>query len=192
MTCFTDLLQPAAGTALMSRWLTGTAARSRAAAAAVSEEWAAAPSPPGRLSQHILLSLDGTGLLFYAQWTSDDAHLAWARAHRDDVVSRVDTLVPAIQRPGLHRTRLVRSVIHDPDRPAEVFTVTTLAAHDVDAALTPRPGLLATHVHLTPDRRHAHLVREWADTTSPDDNTRIGGHDAGPYTLLHALVDRTR
>lgn len=103
MTRFLDLVQPAARTVLMSEWLTGSSERSRAAADAVIDAWAAAGTPAGRLAQHVFLSTDGAGLLFYAQWTSDEAHLSWARVHRADSVSRVDTLVPGIERPGLVR-----------------------------------------------------------------------------------------
>jgi hypothetical protein len=117
MTRLQDLHHPSAGTTLMSEWLTGTAERSRTAADALLHEWAAAQAPAGRLAQHVFLSLDGTGLFFYAQWTSDEEHLAWARARRTEVVSRVDALVPGIERPGLIRTRLARSVVHDARRP---------------------------------------------------------------------------
>ncbi|MFB8084988.1 antibiotic biosynthesis monooxygenase [Streptomyces sp. NPDC055992] len=189
MTHFTDLLQPTAGTALMSRWLTGGAERSHAAAAAVTEEWAAAETAPaGRLAQHIFLALDGTGLLFYAQWTSDEAHLAWARAHRTTIVSRVDATVPGIQRPGLHRTRLDRSVIHQTDGATGIFAVSTMAAPDTESALAPQPGMLAAHVHLTPNRERVHLITEWARTASHE-QALIDGYQAEPYTLLHALVD---
>lgn len=190
MTRFKDLVHPAAGTALLSTWLTGTAERSRTAAAAVADEWAAAEAPRGRLAQHVFLSLDGAVLLFYAQWTSDDDHLVWARAHRNNVVSRVDTLVPGIGRPGLNRTRLHRSVVHDADRPAGVFVMSTMGADDVEGALIPLPGMLGTHVHLTPDGKRAHIVTEWADVAAHEE-ALTDGLDFERYTLHHALVDRT-
>ena len=85
----------------MSEWLTGTAERSRMAADAVLDEWVKGETPSGRLAQHVFLSMDGASLFFHAKWTSHDDHLAWARARRAGVVSRVDTLVPGIERPGL-------------------------------------------------------------------------------------------
>ncbi|MFD0021782.1 hypothetical protein [Streptomyces sp. NPDC058382] len=177
MTRFIDLVQPTARTALLSEWLTGTSERSRAAAAAVTEEWAAAETPPGRLAQHVFLSTDGTGLLFYAQWTSDEEHLAWARAHRADSVGRVDTLVPGIERPGLDRTRLHRSVVHDAVRPAGVFVVTTVAAVDAESVVGPAPGLLAAHVHLTSDGARAIVITEWSDAASHD----VAGAGDAPF-----------
>ncbi|MGW1605498.1 antibiotic biosynthesis monooxygenase [Streptomyces eurythermus] len=183
-----DLQHPSAGTTLMSEWLTGTAERSRTAADALLHEWAAAPAPPGRLAQHVFLSLDGTGLFFYAQWTSDEEHLAWARARRTEVVSRVDALVPGIERPGLIRTRLARSVVHDARRPAGLVTVRTVAAGDVETATAPAPGLLAVHLHVTSDGERTIVVTEWADAASQE---AAAGGDAGVkrYTHAHSFVD---
>lgn len=166
MTRFLDLVHPDAGTALMSEWLTGTAERSRAAADAVIAEWAAAPTPAGRLAQHLFLSTDGAGLLFYAQWTSDDDHLSWARAHRAAVVSRVDTDVPGIERPELRRTRLDHSVLHDPVSPSGLFVVTAVPVAEAEALTRPVRGLLAAHVHLAADGERATVVAEWTDAAS--------------------------
>ncbi|WP_318199658.1 antibiotic biosynthesis monooxygenase [Streptomyces sp. SCL15-4] len=154
----------------MSEWLTGTAERSRAALDAVREQWATDRTPPGRLAQHVFLSLDGTGLFFYTQWTSDADHLAWARARRSGLVDRVDTLVPGIERPGLTRTRLVRSVVHDARRPARLFAVRRMPAAAAEAAVTPpAPGLLAAHLHVTPDGERAVVVTEWTDAAETGD-----------------------
>ncbi|MEV0580558.1 antibiotic biosynthesis monooxygenase [Streptomyces sp. NPDC050392] len=185
MTRFLDLVQPAAGTALMSEWLTGSAGRSRAAADAIAAEWAAAGTPSGRLAQHIFLDTDGTGLLFYAQWTGDEEHLAWARAHRAGTVSRVDTLVPGIERPGLRRTRLERSVVHDAERPAGVFVVTTLAAAETESAVAPAPGLLAAHVHLTSGGDRAIVISEWTHAAAHAE-AATGTDPFKRYTLHHA------
>ncbi|MBK3527229.1 MULTISPECIES: antibiotic biosynthesis monooxygenase [Streptomyces] len=183
-----DLQHPSAGTTLMSEWLTGTAERSRTAADALLHEWAAAPAPSGRLAQHVFLSLDGTGLFFYAQWTSDEEHLAWARARRTEVVSRVDALVPGIERPGLVRTRLARSVVHDARRPAGLITVRTVVAGDVETATAPAPGLLAAHLHVTSDGERTVVVTEWADAASQE---AAAGGEAGVkrYTHAHSFVD---
>ncbi|MFE0174061.1 antibiotic biosynthesis monooxygenase [Streptomyces sp. NPDC059002] len=180
MTRFRDLVHPAAGTALISEWLTGTPERSAAAADAVIGEWAAAATPEGRLAQHVFLATDGTGLLFYAQWTSDEDHLAWARAHRASTVSRVDTLVPGIERPGLARTRLIRSVLHDTEhpQPAGVFVVSTMAASDAEGAVGPAPGLLAAHVHRTASGDRAIVVTEWVDAAAHEAVVVGGAGDA--------------
>ena len=187
MARFLDLVHPAAGTALISQWRTGTAERSRTAADAVIDEWAAAETPPGRLAQHVFLSTDGTGLLFYAQWTSDEDHLAWARARRDAMVSRVDTLVPGIERPGLRRTRLDRSVTHDAVRSAGLLAVGTVAVADVKGVVGPEQGLLAAHVHLTADGERAIVVTEWTDTASHETATR-GAPAFERYTLHHSFL----
>ncbi|MFG2717898.1 hypothetical protein ACGFW5_06275 [Streptomyces sp. NPDC048416] len=175
----------------MSEWITGATERSHLAVDALMGEWAAAETPPGRLAQHVFLSTDGAGLLFYAQWTSDEDHLAWARAHRASAVSRVDALVPGIERPGLTRTRLMRKVVHDAERPAGVFVVSTLALGDVDSAVAPASGLLAAHVHLTSDGEHAMVVAEWVDVAAHEAATP-GAGDSKRYTLYRAFDDDRR
>ncbi|MFF1923899.1 hypothetical protein ACFVW8_25415 [Streptomyces sp. NPDC058221] len=190
MTRFLDLVQPAAGTALISEWLTGTAERSRTAADAVIDEWAAAETPAGRLAQHVFLSTDGTGLLFYAQWSSDEDHLQWARAHRGDVVSRVDTLVPGIERPGLNRTRRHRSILHDAVHPAGVFVVSTVPAADVRSVVRPAPGLLGTHIHLTAKEERAMVIAEWTDAASHD-KAVSGSVPFKRYTLHDSCLEET-
>ncbi|MFI8928758.1 antibiotic biosynthesis monooxygenase [Streptomyces sp. NPDC053474] len=185
MTPFRDLVHPAAGTALISEWITGTPERTRAAADAVAEEWAAGEWPSALLSQHVFRATDGTGLLFYAQWTSDEAHLTWARARRGALVSRVDGLVPGIERPGLHRGRLHRSVVHDDGRLPGALAVTRTTAGTVVAA----PGLLAAHVHLTKDGEEAFVVEEWADAASFGAAVRTGGRTAKRYTLHHSFLN---
>ncbi|CAL9325058.1 antibiotic biosynthesis monooxygenase [Streptomyces sp. SudanB182_2057] len=188
MTRLRDLQHPRAGTTLMSEWLTGTAERSRTAADALRHEWAAAQAPAGRLAQHVFLSLDGTGLFFYAQWTSDEEHLAWARARRTEVVGRVDALVPGIERPGLTRTRLTRSVVHDGRSPAGLFAVHTVAAGDADTATAPAPGLLAAHLHVTSDGERTIVVTEWTDAAAQE---AASGGEPGVkrYTHAHSFVD---
>lgn len=175
----------------MSEWLTGTAERSRSAADAVKGEWAAARTPYGRLAQHIFLSTDGAGLLFYAQWTSDEDHLAWVRAHRTRFVSHIDTLVPGIERPGLTRTRLTRSVVHDAEQPAGVFVVSTMPVDHVEVAVAPAPGLLAAHVHLKSDGEQAMVVAEWTNAASHA-ATSTDGVSSKRYTLYHACDDDRR
>ncbi|GAU65170.1 2-polyprenyl-3-methyl-6-methoxy-1,4-benzoquinol hydroxylase [Streptomyces sp. NBRC 110611] len=191
MTHFTELVHPDAGTALISEWRTGAPERSRAAADAMIGEFAAAETPSALLAQHLFLSTDGTSLLFYAQWTSDEDHLVWARAHRDARVSRIDTLVPGIERPGLNRTRLRRSVIHDAEGCPGVFGVATVAADDAEGTVLPTPGLLAAHVHLTTDGARAIVITEWTDAASHE--AVAAATDDGPgsqrYTLHHSFLD---
>lgn len=150
------------------------------------EEGAAARTPAGRLAQYVFPSTDGRRLLFCAQWTSDEDHLAGARAHRAGTVSRIDTLVPGGERPGLVRTRLAGSVVHDAERPAGLFVVTTMAAEAAEAAVTPSPGLLAVHIHLTSDGEQAKVVAEWTGTAAHKAAAREKV-DCRRYTLLRAF-----
>ncbi|GGV43860.1 antibiotic biosynthesis monooxygenase [Streptomyces spectabilis] len=185
MTPFLELVHPAAGTALISEWITATPERTWAAADAVVEEWAAGEWPSALLAQHVFRATDGTDLLFYAQWTSDEEHLTWARARRGALVSRVDSLVPGIERPGLHRTRLHRSVVHHGGRPPCVLAVTRTAVGAVVAA----PGLFAAHVHLTADGEETFVIEEWTDAASFGAAVRTGGRASKRYTLHQSFLN---
>ncbi|MFF4601797.1 hypothetical protein ACFY12_03420 [Streptomyces sp. NPDC001339] len=195
LTHFMELVQPEAGTALISEWRTGASELSRAAADAMIGELEAAETPSALLAQHLFLSTDGTSLLFYAQWTSDEDHLVWARAHRNARVSRIDAIVPGIERPGLNRTRLHRSVVHDADRRPGVFVVTTMATDEAEGAVRPTPGLLAGHIHLTTDGERAIVVTEWTDAASHEAAVTTASGTSGTghqqykrYTLHHSFL----
>ncbi|MEU6444526.1 hypothetical protein [Streptomyces sp. NPDC047046] len=177
---YSELLVPGAGTVLFSEWRTGTAERARAAADALLHEWRARPPMPARLAQDVYLAADGSGLLFVAQWTSDEAHLAWVRAHRATTVSGVDARVPGIERPGLTRTRPARSTVYDAERPAGVLAL-SVAPAGTTAPAEPAPGLLAVHVHPTRDGDRAFVVSEWADAADHEASGAAGGKPFARY-----------
>ncbi|MCF3102146.1 antibiotic biosynthesis monooxygenase [Streptomyces roseoverticillatus] len=178
MTRIAALQQPTAGITLMSRWITGTPERSRAAADALLDA-SAGDAAGAQLALHVFEDVDGAGLLTYAQWTSAEDHLAFVREGRATRVARVDTLVPGIERPGLDRTHLYRSTVLDADGAAELFVVTR---HDTGgrpedrrawadaraAALTDagHEGLLAAHFHLTVDGERVVEIAEWSSAAA--------------------------
>lgn len=102
--------RPDAGTALVSEWIVGTGDRQAAAVDALHAGWAALATTPGFLSLSSFASLDGERVLNYAQWTDDDAHREFTRVDRPDLVAAVDAAVPGIDRPGVQRYRLYRSL----------------------------------------------------------------------------------
>ncbi|WP_116212209.1 hypothetical protein [Streptomyces olivoreticuli] len=179
-----EIIRPRTGTFLLSRWGTGTPDRTRAAAEAIAEEWTTGAKPEGHLAQHMYLDVDGTGILHYAQWRSDEEHLEFARALRPAVISRVDRLVPGIERPGLRRTRLHRSVVTDATSAAGILAVTTLATPDPE----PRPGALAAHVHAGTDGGPAVELAEWADLAAYEAAAgERPGADVRLYTYYRAV-----
>ncbi|GHF35271.1 hypothetical protein GCM10010218_15610 [Streptomyces mashuensis] len=194
MTRLHELLHPSAGTILISEWLTGTTERARAAADAVAEEWAAGEAPPARLSQHMFVDTAGSGLLHYAQWTSDEDHLAWAREYRGSVISRVDTRVPGIERPGLNRTRLRRSLVHDEESPAGVLVVTMGRPDAHEEPVPQAPGLLAEHLHVTTDGERAIVFTEWTDSAAYEASTSVATATAAdPYAKApHAKTSHAK
>jgi hypothetical protein len=181
---FPDMARTDAGTTLLSEWVVGTPDRQRAAAEALLGEWhelSARFRPDAFLQLSCFASTGGRMLLSHAQWVSDEAHLAFAREHRQDMVNRIDQAVPRIERPGLSRCRLLHSVVPDgaPD-PAEAITllhVTPASANqahrwaDATAAAlrkTPPAGISAAHFLVGTDGDRAVLYA-------------VHGHDAGTW-----------
>ncbi len=176
-----DMTRPDAGTTLLSEWRVGTPERQRAAAEALLGEWrelAARFRPDAFLQLSCFARADGQVLLSHAQWLSDEAHIAFAREHRQDMVNRIDQAVPGIERPGLTRYRLLRSVVTDgAPGPADTLTllhVTTETAEQarrwVDATAdalrkTPPAGMSTAHLLVGTDGRRAVL---YAPNTADD------------------------
>ncbi|GAA0450333.1 hypothetical protein [Streptomyces olivaceiscleroticus] len=99
--------------------------------------------------------------------------------------------MPGIERPGLPRTHLARNVVHDAERPAGVFVVSTVAVDEVNTTVVSASGLLAAHVHLTSDGERAMVVTELTDAASHEATTP-GGVGFKRYTLYHACADDRR
>ncbi|MFI9724346.1 hypothetical protein ACIHFE_32715 [Streptomyces sp. NPDC052396] len=182
--------RPEAGITLISRWDTGTPERSRTAADTLLAGWPNRPA--GELWQHIFIDLDGSGLLFYSQWTSAEAHLEFARSQRAAALQPVEELVPGIERPGLNRTRLGPGVVPDAVRAAAVTSVGVLPGDEAVAAEAaaklaggPPPGLLAAHFHPTLDGSRVVVVSEWTDRTAQDAAPGFPGD--GPETRWYRL-----
>ncbi|WP_103528471.1 antibiotic biosynthesis monooxygenase [Streptomyces sp. SM12] len=111
-----DLTRPDAGTTLISEWIVDTPDRQDRAGRALLGEWdelSARFRPDAFLRLSCFASADGRVLLSVAQWASDDAHFAFVREHRAEMVGRIDREVPGIRRPGLVRYRLAHTVVLD-------------------------------------------------------------------------------
>ncbi|MEU3709710.1 antibiotic biosynthesis monooxygenase family protein [Streptomyces catenulae] len=174
---FPEVRRADAGTVLISRWIVPDPAVQVAVADAVLDVWEAQERPAAMLSLSVFRSLDGTEVLHHAQWTGDEAHREWARAHRSAALAPVDAALPGIRRPGLVRYRLDRS--HVPDRaagrppgllvtpvfrtsgPAAQRALTDTVLDALDAARV--PGLIGAHLHRSLDGSSVRNHAEWAD-----------------------------
>ncbi|MEV6791705.1 antibiotic biosynthesis monooxygenase [Streptomyces sp. NPDC051320] len=163
--------RPDAGTTLISEWIVGTPARQRMAADALLSEWrelSARFRPEGFLQLSCFAGADGRVLLSHAQWTDDDAHLAFVREHRPDMVNRIDRDVPGIERPGLARYEALRSVALGAG-PADVVGLVRAEARTAKEARSwadtvagrlrdeSPAGISAAHLLLSKDGKHALL-----------------------------------
>ncbi|KUL53356.1 antibiotic biosynthesis monooxygenase [Streptomyces sp. NRRL F-4489] len=173
---FPDVRRSDAGTVLVSSWIVPEARFQRPAADAALAAWEARRRPDAMLALTALLSTDGTHVLYYAQWTDDEAHREWARTARPAAIEPIDRAIPGIHRPGVVRYRRYRS--HTPEeavraRPGYVATPAfATTGPDAQRALADTvigllekehvPGLLAAHFHASKDGTRVLNVAEWA------------------------------
>jgi len=132
------------------------------------------------VSLSCFVSPEGSTVLNYAQWTSDEAHREFQRTDRPVLARGVDEVVPGIERPGVTRYRLYRSFRPaGAPGPAGCIAVVTIqfdrpgrARRWVDeviselGAVGPVPGLVANHFHLSADDTRALNYAEWTDPGS--------------------------
>ncbi|GAA2374903.1 antibiotic biosynthesis monooxygenase [Streptomyces carpaticus] len=193
-----DLARPDAGTTLISEWMVDTPERQDRAGRALLGEWSELSArfrPEAFLRLSCFAGVDGRVLLCVAQWTSDDAHLAFVREHRAEMVGRIDREIPGIRRPGLVRYRLAHTVVPDDacDDTTDVIVARAESEPASDAArwaeatadrlrTTPPPGMGVAHVFVSPDRARGLL---YAPVTEANDVAgarlyRLLGTVAGP------------
>ncbi len=206
------MARPDAGTTLISEWIVSTPERQRKAAGVLLAEWrelSARFRPEAFLQLSCFASHDGRVLLSLAQWADDAAHLAFARAHRSDMVGRIDQAIPGIERPGLMRYRLFRSVLPDsaPD-PGDVIAVVRADTASAEAARRwadstadrlrkdPPAGLSAAHLLVSTDGRHALLcapisphveARELTARTAAEGGEGVDVHPPQCHRLLGSV-----
>ncbi|MFF9347539.1 antibiotic biosynthesis monooxygenase [Streptomyces sp. NPDC014734] len=192
-----DLARPDAGTTLISEWIVDTPDRQERAARALLGEWdelSARFRPEAFLRLSCFASADGRVLLSVAQWTSDDAHLAFVREHRAEMVGRIDREIPGIRRPGLVRYRLAHTVATDgaDGGTTDVIVVARAGSEPGDPAArwaevtadrlraAPPPGMGTAHVFVSEDGARGLL---YAPVTQAND---VAG--ARPHRLLGAVA----
>ncbi|MFI6474886.1 antibiotic biosynthesis monooxygenase [Streptomyces sp. NPDC050516] len=192
-----DLARPDAGTTLISEWIVDTPDRQDRAGRALLGEWgelSARVRPKAFLQLSCFASADGRVLLSVAQWTSDEAHLAFVREHRADMVGRIDREVPGIRRPGLVRYRLAHTVVPDGtgDDTTDMIVVARAESESASHAerwaeatadrlrAAPPLGMGAAHVFVSEDGAHGLLY-----APVPQANGVVG---ARPYRLLGAVA----
>ncbi|GGO50032.1 MULTISPECIES: antibiotic biosynthesis monooxygenase [Streptomyces] len=166
------------GLAFFSTWDVGTPERQEATVDAIAKAWESRPWPhEGLLSYHVYAGEDGATLMHHSQWRDDDAYQAFFAQGRDARNADIDTAVPGIERLGLTRTSLYRSVTPGSGTGAvpEAFVTVDVEFEGpdadrqrswVDTVLTaigtgPVPGLLAAHFHLSTDGTRIVNYAEW-------------------------------
>ncbi|MEW2411357.1 antibiotic biosynthesis monooxygenase [Streptomyces griseoviridis] len=198
---YPDLTDPRVTAPFFSTWRVGTPERQRQAVEAIAHAWQSRPWPADTLlGYHVYTGLDGSTLLHYSQWASEQDYEAFVKVHRQERVDEIDTAVPGIERLGLGRFRRYRSLgqdgrggrvpgcvvvvdVHfegpDPDRQrAWVDAVADALAHDPE----PAPGGVAAHFHLSTDGTRVLNYAEWESADAHAGALAAPGEGAGSPT----------
>ncbi|WP_409472812.1 antibiotic biosynthesis monooxygenase [Streptomyces sp. HC307] len=193
-----DLTRPDAGALFFSTWQVGTPERQRQTVEAIARTWERRPWPaPDLLGYYVYTGHDGTTLLHYSQWASEQAYEAFAKTHRQERVDEIDTAVPGIERLGLGRYRHYRSGTRE-DRAASVPRCIVIVdiefegpAPDrqrawVDAVFealesepNPHPGGMSAHFHVSTDGTRVLNYAEWESAQAHIDALAAPGDGVG-------------
>ncbi|RMI31464.1 hypothetical protein EBN03_17455 [Nocardia stercoris] len=74
----------------------------------------AGATPPGMLSANFHASLDGTRVLNYAEWVSDEAHIEFLAGSTRQATLRTSTGLPGVRPIGFRRYHLFRTLTAEP------------------------------------------------------------------------------
>ncbi|GAA4338068.1 antibiotic biosynthesis monooxygenase [Streptomyces venetus] len=190
-----DLTDPRIGAPFFSTWRVGTPERQRQTVDAIGRTWERRPWPAGDLlGYHVYAGDDGTTLMHYSQWSSEQGYEGFVKAHRQERVDEIDTHVPGIERVGLGRYRRYRSrerAVGDVRVPGLIVAVRVdfeageRRAEWVDLVLRGvaedpegHAGLISAHFHLSTDGGHVLNYAEWESDRAYDESLAAPVTDA--------------
>ncbi len=205
-----DPTDPRIGAPFFSTWRVGTPERQRRTVEAIGRTWERRPWPAdGLLGYHVYAGDDGSTLMHYSQWTSEQAYESFVKAHRQERVDEIDTAVPGIERVGLGRYRWCRSRergVGDVRVPGLIVIV----RFDFEGGAGERPeewvdlvrkalgddaeghaGLISAHFHLSTDGGHVLNYSEWESGQAYDDALAAPGTDAWERVRMYPGVKGT-
>ncbi|MEV5428671.1 hypothetical protein [Streptomyces sp. NPDC052701] len=191
-----------------STWRVGTPERQRETVEAIGRTWERRPWPTDDLAgYHIYAGHDGSTLMHYSQWRSEQGYESFVKAHRQERVDEIDTAVPGIERVRIDRYRRYRSrerAVDDARVPGLIMAVRIDfeegAAEErrdwvdlVLKALADDPeghrGMISAHFHLSTDGSHVLNYAEWESARAYDEAWEAPGEGIGSPT---GLWDRVR
>ncbi|MFF8280127.1 antibiotic biosynthesis monooxygenase [Streptomyces lateritius] len=203
-----DLHRSGTGLVMVSTWRVGTPERQQATVKALRKEWEGRDWPdPGPLSYSVYAGEDGTTLLHYSQWASEEAYQDYFRTLRDGRNAQIDAAVPGIERVGIRRyAPPYRSAVLSEESAAAVPGCVAVVEVEfdgpdsarqrawVDAAFTaieseagtrPARGGISAHFHLSTDGAGALGYAEWESARAHEEWLAA---DAAPLSDAWAAV----
>lgn len=201
-----DLTDPGTGAPFFSTWRVGTPERQRQTVEAIARTWQHRAWPTAGLrGYHVYTGHDGSTLLHYSQWTSEQAYEAFVEARRQERVDEIDTAVPGIERVALGRYRRHRSGTRegDPRVPGCVVIVdiefegpdpdrqrawVDAVFEALESEPNPHPGGISAHFHLSTDGTRVLNYAEWESARAHIDALAAPGDGIGSATALWQRV----
>jgi Antibiotic biosynthesis monooxygenase len=166
-----DITRPDVGAIMVSEWIVGTPERQRATVETFAAALERAPWPDGLLSANFFASTDGTAVLLYGQWTSDEAYNEYVRVHCKSRADELDAAVPGIERRPAVNYRLYRSTAQNGKRQV--------------------PGCLVI-VNVEFDGPDPNRQRQWVDTVFDALESETDLPTGGISGHFHVSTDGTR
>jgi heme-degrading monooxygenase HmoA len=171
--------RPDVGAIFVSEWTVGTPDRQRATAAAFADALQHAQWPEGALSVTLYASTDGTTVLIYGQWTSEEAYAKFFASNRQIMRDYVDRAVPGIERRPPVSYRIYRSGVREkvvvpgcvvivsvefdgPDEQRQQRWVDTVFEALEAEPVLPSGGI-SGHFHISTDGTRVLNYAEWTD-----------------------------
>ncbi|MEU1937243.1 antibiotic biosynthesis monooxygenase [Streptomyces coeruleorubidus] len=191
-----DLTDTRVGAPFFSTWRVGTPERQRQTVEAIGRTWERRPWPTGDLlGYHVYVGHDGSTLMHYSQWSSEQAYEAFVKTHRQERVDEIDTAVPGIERVGIGRYRRyggLERAVGDVREPGVIVTVRVdfeegagerreewvdLVLKALGADPEGNAGLISAHFHLSADGGHVLNYAEWESDQAYDEALAAPGTD---------------
>lgn len=181
-----SIINPNAAKIMISEWKVDTAERQQASVNAIEAAWDKAYWPDTLLSYHVHCSTDGSTLMHYSQWITNDGFDNFAAIYRQQRIALIDAAVPDIKRYGLGSFSLYRSHYLDETMLTGCIVAVQVEASSavlqkqwIDAVITALqedeiPGLRAAHFHICDDGKHIINYAEWASEAAHERAMRPG------------------
>ena len=189
-----DIARPDVGAVLLSTWTVDTPEQQQATLDAFTDAWRHAAWPDGLLTITLFVSVDGSTVLNYAQWTDEAAYDAALPSVLRLRAAEIDRRVPGIVRAPALRLRLYRGAAREDAPPPGCLVLVSVLFDDADAdrqrrwvdlvfeamagESNPPAGGLSGHFHLSTDGTRVVNYATWTSADAHQEAIARSGRNA--------------